>query len=179
MIYNKLLRTAKSDYFRDQIELFKGNMKQTWATLRNALNSNNVKTPLPEYFKINNKITDKKKIAEEFNKLFANIGHDISNDVPLAHHYSHYMNAAHNQSMFLNPINQFDVIDTASKIKAKTSQGHDQISCKLMKETIAHIALPLAHIINQSFLTGVVSRQMKIAKVIPVFKCGDKHTFNN
>ena len=67
-------------------------MKQTWATLRNALNSNNVKTPLPEYFKINiNKITDKKKIAEEFNILFANIGHDISNDVPIAqHHYSHY-----------------------------------------------------------------------------------------
>ena len=94
-IYNKLLRTAKREYFRDQIELFKGNMKLTWATLRNALNSNNVKTPLREYFKINNKITDKKKIAEEFNKLFANIGNDISNDVPLAqHHYSHYMNAA-------------------------------------------------------------------------------------
>ena len=47
-----------------------------------------------------------------------------------------------------------------------------------MKETIAHIALPLAHIINQS-LNGVVPRQMKIAKVIPVFKSGDKHTFNN
>ena len=66
-------------------------------------------------------------MAEEFNKFFANIGHAISNDVPLAqHHYSHYTNAAH-QSMFLNPINQFDVIDTASKIKAKTSQGHDKI----------------------------------------------------
>ena len=76
--------------------------------------------------------------------------------------------------MFLNPINQFDVIDTAPRIKAKTSQGHDKISCKLMKETIAHIALPLAHIINQSFSTGVVPRQMKIAK-----KSGDKHTFNN
>ena len=63
--------------------------------------------------------------------------------------------------------------------KLKLVKDMDKISCKLMKETIAHIALPLAHIINQSFLTGVVPGQMKLAKVIPVFKSGDKHTFNN
>ena len=90
---------------------------------------------------------------DRWRKFFANIGHDISNDVPSAQHrYSYYMNAAHNQSMFLDSINQFDVIETASKIKAKISQGHDQISCKLMTETMAHITLPLAHIINQILL---------------------------
>ena len=81
--------------------------------------------------------------------------------------------------MFLDPINPLDIIETTSKLKAKTSQGHDQISCKLMKDTIAHIALPLSHIINQSLSTGTVPKQMKIAKVIPIFKSGDKYTFNN
>ena len=54
----------------------------------------------------------------------------------------------HKHNMFLDPVSLLDIIETTSKLKAITSQGHDKISCKLMKDTIAHIALPLSHIIN-------------------------------
>ena len=157
-------------------------MKQMWSTLRNALNINTIKEKLPDYFNIeNNKITDKQTIANHFNTYFSNIGKDISNNVPISEFdYLHYMKTpTHKHNMFLDPVNPLDIIETTSKLKAKTSQGHDQISCKLMKDTIAHIALPLSHIINQSLSTGTVPKQMKIAKVIPIFKSGDKYTFNN
>ncbi len=51
-----------------------------------------------------------------------------------------------------------DIINTTSKLKIKTSSGHDSISTKLLKATIYEIIDPLTHIINQSFETGIVPK---------------------
>ena len=64
-------------------------------------------------------------------------------------------------------------------MKPKTSQGHDNISTKLLKETIDLILIPLTHIINQSFTSGIVPGNMKIAKIIPIFKSGNQEIMNN
>ncbi len=52
------------------------------------------------------------------------------------------------------------------------SSGHDNMSNKLMKETIDNI-LELINIINLSITTWVVPNAMKIAKVIPIHKSSD------
>ena len=41
------------------------------------------------------------------------------------------------------------------------------------------IILPLAHIINMSFLTGEYTDMLKIVKVIPIHKCGSTQDINN
>ena len=64
-------------------------------------------------------------------------------------------------------------------MKPKTSHGHDNISTKLLKETIDLILIPLTHIINQSFTSGIVPGNMKIAKIIPIFKSGNQEIMNN
>ena len=43
--------------------------------------------------------------------------------------------------MFLDPVTPSNIIDITSKLKAKTSQGHDGISSKLLKESIQYIAI--------------------------------------
>ena len=48
-----------------------------------------------------------------------------------------------------------------------------------MKESIDYILIPLTHIINQSLTSGIVPQIMKIARVMPIFKSGDKHNFGN
>ena len=64
-------------------------------------------------------------------------------------------------------------------MKPKTSQGHDHISTKLLKETIDIILIPLTHIIHQSFISGIVPENMKIAIIIPIFKSGNQEIMNN
>ena len=59
-------------------------------------------------------------------------------------------------------------------MKNKQSAGHDDISNFILKGLISSIADPLAHIFNASILSGVFPEQMKIAKVIPLYKKGDK-----
>ena len=83
------------------------------------------------------------------------------------------------KSMFLDPIDIYSVLDVTKKLKSKNSSGHDEISTKLLKESIHQISIPLTHIINQSFLTGIVPQQMKIAKVVPIFKTSDPTLLTN
>ena len=52
------------------------------------------------------------------------------------------------------------------------------VSFKLIKETIVYTALPLTHIINISFQSGIFPDAMKLAKVFPLFKTGDNGSFS-
>jgi exonuclease III len=179
--YKKVLRKMKEKYYSDQLEAAKYDMKKTWSILRMAMHMDRNQSIPPEYFNINNiQIKDKKEIVNRFNNFFANIGNNISKNVPDSHHhFSHYLTHQNNTNIFFDPVFPGDIIKTTSKLKAKTSQGHDKISSKLVKQTIEQTALPLTHIINQSLTTGIVPQQMKIARIIPIFKSGDKNAFNN
>ena len=53
------------------------------------------------------------------------------------------------------------------------SAGLDRIAISIIKQSI-QIAEPLAHIINLSITSGIVPDQMKIARVVPLFKGGDR-----
>lgn len=49
----------------------------------------------------------------------------------------------------------------------------------IIKEVIDFIVRPLTYICNLSFQRGVFPNNMKSAKVIPIFKNGDKHYMDN
>ena len=171
-LYSALLRHAKNKYFQDQLESAKYDMKKTWKLLRTATQTETYKVVLLEYFTINNtKTTNKRNISESFNSFFANIGNDVKNSVPQSQKsYSHYLNHRQEQSFFFDPVYPNDIISILSKLKPKTSRGNDGISMKLITESIDHIIFPLTRIINQSMSTGLVPTNMKIAKVIPIWK---------
>ena len=61
----------------------------------------------------------------------------------------------------------------------KVSSDVDSISVKLIKQIITCVANPFTHICNVSFRTGVFPDKMKIAKVVPLFKSGDKYIICN
>ena len=49
----------------------------------------------------------------------------------------------------------------------------------VIKQSINLISIPIAHIMNLSINHGIVPNEMKIARVIPLFKSGDYGTFTN
>ena len=60
-----------------------------------------------------------------------------------------------------------------------TATGFDHVPMSLIKETIISISSPLTHIFNQSITSGMVPIELKIARVVPLFKAGDKSIFSN
>ena len=49
----------------------------------------------------------------------------------------------------------------------------------IVKNTIPQIVKPLNYLFNKSFETGQFPNMMKKAKIILIFKSGDKNTFTN
>jgi len=64
-------------------------------------------------------------------------------------------------------------------VRSGTAAVYDNVSLDLFKDCIYLIFCPLTHLINLSIISGVVPDQLKIARVIPLFKSGDKSTFTN
>jgi hypothetical protein len=74
-------------------------------------------------------------------------------------------------------------VTTVSKViqglANKNSSGIDNISTNMLRKIAPIIIVPLTLIINQSLCTGIFPHRLKIAKVIPLFKKGNPHTFDN
>ena len=66
----------------------------------------------------------------------------------------------------MEPLEPDQVLEIANKLKPKLSAGHDEISSKLLQESIEYIKYPLTHIINRSIITAIIPNQPKLTKVI-------------
>ena len=64
-------------------------------------------------------------------------------------------------------------------LKAKTSCGFDGISAELLKLSGETLIAPLRYIINTSILEGKFPNKWKEAKVVPLFKKGDRSLLKN
>ena len=61
--------------------------------------------------------------------------------------------------------------------KHKNAKDCDDISMYVISKLIVSIAKPLAHIFNLLFSCGIFPDHMKIAKIIPILKNGQKTEF--
>ena len=70
-------------------------------------------------------------------------------------------------------------IPIISKLKPKNNPGSQFLSTKLLKFCKMEIAPLLTHVINLSLEQGIFPLELKVAKVIPIYKCEDSHIFGN
>ena len=59
-------------------------------------------------------------------------------------------------------------------MKASTSEGFDNISTQIIKQIMKDVATSLAHIVKLSLSHGIFPNDMKLAKIVPIFKNGNK-----
>jgi hypothetical protein len=62
------------------------------------------------------------------------------------------------------------VEEVARSLKAKGSYGYDEISLKVIKQSILYISSPLAHICNLMLFSGTFPTRLKFAEVKPLYK---------
>jgi len=176
----KLLIKAEQSYYREKFEQFQSNIKQTWKTIKGILNTKNA-TPLVETFCINGKLTDDKVIiAEKFNEFFINIGPTLANKIPDTNSCClDFLKGNFSNSFALLETDIGEIISVTKNLKSKTSSGYDEIPTDIVKLSIHFIAPILTKIINESFNIGCFPDLLKIAKVSPIFKAGDKSNISN
>ena len=113
-------------------------------------------------------------IANCFNDFFTSIAHNITESINTSDKSHEEFIRETNTQFKLDMIYPIDIIHIASDLQNKNSPDTHGISNSLLKNIIDCIALPLTHIFNLSFQTGFIPHQLKIAKVIPIFKLKTK-----
>ena len=85
-----------------------------------------------------------------------------------------YLDGANDKSMYLPPVSEQEIIHTVGECKTKTSEDLDNLSMNIVKHIINSVTEPFTHICNLSFENGIVPDLMKISKIVPLFKSGEK-----
>ena len=119
-------------------------------------------------------------ISDEFNDFFVNIGPQLVSTIKTdAKQYYDYLKTPMTSCMFLKPIVEEEVIKIIYKFNQNKSACHGDIGNFIVKRIAKEISVPLTLIFNTSISTGIVPDELKIAKVIPVYKKDSPEVFSN
>ena len=111
-----------------------------------------------------------------FLKLVPNLAKTITQGGKTFHDF---LTAPNDHSIFLVPTNSEELLKIVRKLKTNKAPGYDDIDNIILKHIINYILDPLVFLLNLSLQSGKVPSDMKIAKVIPVLKKGDRLCVNN
>ena len=182
-IVKENIKEAKRDYYFKTFTAHKNDLKKTWRTIDDTLNKKSNKSKFPSKFIVNNRtVTDHKKIADEFNTFFSNIGSTLSESIKLDDStlaFTDYLDNPTEHRFSFSKITEKETLTIINNLKSKNSSGNDEISNRLLKSIKSEISKPLTIIINQSLETRIFPDALKVAKVKPLFKKGDNCCLNN
>ena len=81
-------------------------------------------------------------------------------------------------SIVIPTISETEVV-AAIKILKNTSAGHDEVPPHILKQNVQLFIKPLTHLVNSSIKNDIFPDELKIAKVVPIFKANDKQNIEN
>ena len=81
--------------------------------------------------------------------------------------------------MLVSPVTVQEVEEVIKSLKTNVSAGFDEIPTSILKRCLCYFIRPLVHIYNISLQTGIFPDMMKIAKIRPLFKKGDRQNMQN
>ena len=178
-LVSKRIKQERRHYYNIQLAESQKEPKLYWNTIKEIIGRAN-SYPYPDYFIVNDHpMNDSKVIANQFNEFFINVGPQLENkmaDSSITH--THYLEESNQHSIFIEPTTE-DEINGVFKILKNSAAGYDGYNRTIIA-IIFHIVLkPLVHIINLSLLSGTVPKEIKLAKVKPLFKGDNPHLLNN
>ena len=124
--------------------------------------------------------TNPTDIAEGFNAYFSSIAEKLlPKHTPGTKHFSEYLSNRVDQNFIFESADPVEVIYIIDSLDSGKGSGPYSIPSDMLKALKANLCHPLTTIINMSFATGIYPDLLKIAKVIPIFKKGDKLLVSN
>ena len=161
-ICNKTIRNAKIAFYDKSTANF-SNSKELFFTIRSLWGkAKNVSGNLLK--------------ATKFNEYFTSIGEKLA--AKFTDNKKVKSNIISNTFVFA-PITIKETTNPIKKLKNGNSTGHDGISNKTIKQTLPVISQPLTELFNQCFDEGYYPSDLKVARVIPIYKDGSVHDAGN
>ena len=192
-IFMRCVRQAKKLFYLNSFSAAIKDPKQTWTLINEVTGRGKSSTPLPSSFTIplssststppTTSTSDTQQVANGFNDFFSSIGQTLATKIDQNkfpnNNFENFLGEKPDSTFFLLPVSIGNLMNIVNELKNKNSSGADLLSNSLLKIAIPHLLIPLKKLIDLSFSTGFVPNQIKVAKVIPLHKEGDRSAFNN
>ena len=176
---HSLIRKTEREYYETLLNQYQYDLAKSWKVIKDVINKSK-NAAISDKFIIQNKVvTDRKYISNHFNEFFTNIGSNLVENIPNNNKdpVSYIHDNFHN-SMFLVPTDVTEIENIITLLNNSTP-GYDDISAKVIKSSSYTFIEPLVHILNLSLSEGIFPTELKVAKVIPLYKMDDPMLVNN
>ena len=185
-ILQSVINEAEKLYFNNKFMMANNSSKKTWSVINEVLNKKKGnESGMRNELKLdgyNESINDPLEICNHLNNYFVNVGKEVSESIKLdgsEKSFDMYLGNPHINSFYATPVDKYEVEKLIDNLKENKAYGFDNIHPKFLKVSKEIISEPLAYIINKSITEGIVPDNLKIAKIIPLFKSGDATSPNN
>ena len=182
--YNKIVKSSKKLYFQNELSKYQSDMKKTWEILRKAINNSKKRDNNIQSLICNGLITDDPvQMANSLNEFFINVASEIVTLINPCVIATPPVNPQPvnipTMSFSSNPLTTSEILSAIDQLKDKTTFDDNGISSSFIKKISFSIAGPLHTIFSKSLESGTIPDQLKIAKIVPLFKSGDKTSMDN
>ena len=169
-------KKSKINHYSNLLKTNTGNAKKTWDIIKEVTGKKKIKESFPNRI-VNEKGTEvheMKDIAEQFNEFYVTIGKNLADKIePSCKNFETYITNSQYE-MHEKDLSQEELEKAFSSLKPNKGEGIDEIHVNVIKSVFDLIKDPLHYIFNISLKYGIFPNDLKIAKVIPVFKSGDE-----
>ncbi len=181
-VLKHVINTAKNSYTCNKIMENKENSKKTWQII-NELRGKHKKTLKPPFVINNEKIFERRVIANEFNKYFNSIASNLNEglsdktiDEFAFNSFEEYLLPALESTIFLHDCDTEELLNIISKLDNNKASD---IPIRVIKKS-SHIICPImAQYFNILMKSGIFPGVLKIGKVTPVYKKGNPEELGN
>ena len=175
-----MLNSAKKQYYRDNFDKNKHNLRKSWSIIGEIINKKKSNSSLPNKFAIDGKeVDDSNVITNKFNKYFTSIGRNLAKKIPdTAQSHKTYLSGEYNSTFLFTSTTETEILKIITDLK-DSACGWDFISPTALRHVKTCLITPITFLCNMSMKYGVVPTELKLAKVIPIFISGDKQYFSN
>ena len=177
---NTILRNQQRKFYSDQLELHRSNPLKSWKIMKQVLGKQSKSITNQPCFNIKGKtVNDASIIANSFNDYFVSVGPTLADKIEISDLSDPLSNVQMiNDSITIPYVNESEIISVIKSLK-NSSAGYDGIPASIAKQLINSYIKPLSYLINKSISGGIFPTELKLAKVIPVFKSGPSTEISN
>ena len=130
---------------------------------------------------------DKATCAQKFNEFYTSVASKLVEKLPKSHNKFgkkivenfYRSKGVKPNSYSLSVVSESKVLKYLTALSVDKATGLDGIPSRFVRDSASIIVCPLTHIINLSIIQGVVTDDLKSARVVPLFKKNDKTEVGN
>ena len=177
-----LIDQSKRKYYGGKISECAGDSKKTWEIINN-IRGKSRREIKPNFILDDVKITNRRLIANEFNKYFVSLASKLNEkytDEGIALEgvpsFSDYLPKACSSSIYLSDCNEFEIMEIIKELKNGKSSD---IPIHIIKKSTEIISPYLAMYFNHCLQTGIFPDELKLGRITPIYKKDNEELFEN